>query len=173
MTKQSFFSLPAFWHRRAAFVLIAFFLLGHVLGILLSGSAGTFFLSSMRTVVSSRVSIVSLLSSAVLPFLFSAFAVWLAQPMLLIPIAFWKAFLFSYLGYGLFSAWGSAGWLIAGLVMFGKICAMPLLCWYWLRYVCGRRFEVPVFCLILGALTCIGMVEYYLIVPFLGSIITF
>ena len=127
----------------------------------------------MRTAVSSRVSIIGLLSSVVLPFLFSAFAVYLRQPMLLIPIAFLKAFLFSFLGYSVSAAWSHAGWLITGLLMFGSFASIPMLYWYWQRYIGGRGFENGVFCLVLGSLILIGILNYYLIVPFLANIIIF
>lgn len=173
MVKHSFFRLPVFWHRHCALVLASSFLLGHLLGVWFSGIASEHYLSAMRAVVSSRVSIIGLLSSMVLPFLFSAFAVYLQQPVLLIPIAFMKAFLFSYLGYGLYTAWGSAAWLVTGLTMFGSLCSMPVLYWYWLRHMGGRRFEILPFCLILGILVMIGMMDYCLIVPFLANIIIF
>ena len=173
MVKHSFIQLPAPAPRGSALALATFFFLGHLLGLLTAGSAGDFFRSAMRTVVSSRVSIIGLLSSAVLPFLFSAFAAYLGRPFLLFPTAFWKAFLFSYMGSGLFAAWGSAGWLITLLVMFGSLCSMPVLYWYWLRCLSGRRFDVAVFCLLLGILVAVSLVHYYLMVPFLARIITF
>lgn len=173
MTKRSLHHLPAFRHSRRAAALMAFFFLGHILGILTSGSAEDFFRSAMRTAASSPVSLGGLLTALVLPFLFSAFAVYVKQPMLLIPIAFWKAFLFSCLACGLFRVWGRAGWLITGLVISGRILAMPPLCWYWLHHIRGRRFEPGIFWLILSCLIAIGVAEYLLIVPFLGTIITF
>ena len=173
MTKRSRIHWPVWEHGRAGAVLAVFFLLGLIFGTLAAGSAGAFFLSAMRAVAGSHVSFMGLLSSLVPPFLFSAFAVYLGRPLLLVPIAFWKAFLFSYLVSGLFSAWGSAGWLITALVMSGRICALPLLWWYWLRHIRGRRFEPGVFCLILGSLILIGILEFHLIAPFLGTITNF
>ncbi|MBQ8237029.1 MAG: hypothetical protein IJZ39_02620 [Oscillospiraceae bacterium] len=173
MSKHAIIHFPEFRHQGPALVLAAFFFLGHFLGVLLSGSASQHFFSAMRTAVSSRVSIIGLLSSVVLPFVFSAAAVYLGRPVLLFPIAFWKAFLFSYLGSGLCSAWGSAGWLMMPLVMFGSLCSMPVLYWYWMRSVAGHRFEIGVCCAIFGILLAVWAVDYYLIVPFLAGIITF
>ena len=172
MTKHSFISLPEIRHQGAPLLLAAFFFLGHFLGVWFSGLASEQLTSSMRAVVSSRVSIIGLLSSVVLPFLFSAFAAYLGRPVLLFPIAFWKAFLFSYLGYGLCAAWGSAGWLITFLTMFGSLCAMPVLYWYW-RRILAHRFEMVMSGVVLGILVLIVTVDYYLIIPFLGRIITF
>ena len=172
--KNHFFSdLPDQFRRKRPFLLTVFFLLGHLLGVWASGHTSSFLLSAMRTVVSSRVSVIGLFSSLVLPFLFSAFAVYLAQPLLLFPIAFWKAFLFSYTGSALFAYWGGAGWLIMPLLMFGSICSMPVLCWYWMHHICGRRFRCGIFFLIVGILAAIRIFDLFLIEPFLARIITF
>lgn len=173
MKMHSFFHLSDFFHRKGPFLLTVIFLLGHLLGVWVSGHASGFLVSSMRTVVSSRVSIMGLLSSLVLPFLFSAFAVYLAQPMLLFPIAFWKAFLFSYTGCGMFAAWGSAGWLVTPLVMCSSFCAMPVLYWYWLRHIGGEGFLWRTFCAALAVLAVIGIINWYFIEPFLARIIIF
>ena len=87
--------LPAATRRRAQALLAFSFLSGHFLGVWCSGNASDFFLPAMRTAVSGRVSIIGLLSCALLPFLISALAVYLEQPVFLLPIAFVKAFLFS------------------------------------------------------------------------------
>lgn len=173
MVRHSFFRFPFSKCRAAALALAFFFFLGQSLGILFSGSAGGLFHSSMSAVVSSRVSVFGLLSSVMLPLLISAFAVYIRQPLLLIPTAFWKAFLFSYLGCGLYRAWGNAGWLVSGLVMFGSVCSMPVLCWYWLRHIGGRPFDPRAFGLSLAGLAIVGILDYCLILPFLAEIITF
>ena len=170
---HSFFCLPDHFHRKGPFLLTVFFLLGHLLGVWVSGHASDFLFSAMRTVVSSRVSIIGLLSALVLPFLFSAFAVYMTQPMLLFPIAFWKAFLFSYLSAGLLSAWGSAGWLVMPLVMFCSLCSMPVLYWYWQRHIGGEHFRWGTFSFTLAVLAAIGIVNLFVIEPFLVRIITF
>ena len=173
MMKLSIFSLPASRRRGTTLILASFFLLGHLLGVWFSGSASELLFSTMRMLPGSHASVIGLLSAAVLPFLFSACAVYLRQPLLLIPIAFWKAFLFSYVGYGLFRAWGSAGWLMLSLTMFSSFGSMPVLCWYWLRHIGGRPFDLGACCLVLGGLLIIGIIDYCLIVPFLANIITF
>ena len=169
----SVFELPEHKRGRAHLVLALSFLLGHFWGIWFSGMASEQLSSATRMAAWNHVSVFGLLSSTVLPFLFSAFAVYLKQPILLIPIAFVKAFLFSYVGYHLWMAWGSAGWLIRGLMMFGTGLSMPVLYWYWQRYIDGRGFQWEVFLLTLGFLLVIGMVDYQWVAPFLIAIITF
>lgn len=173
MLKLSFSDWPGSHCRGASLILALTFFLGFMLGVWMSGCASDFLVCAMRTAVSSRVSIIGLLSSVVLPLLFSACAVYLNQPILLIPIAFLKAFLFSFLGYSLYTAWGGAGWLITGLMMSGTFASVPVFYWYWQRYIGGRAFEWDVLCLILGILLIIGLLDYYLIVPFLANIMNF
>ena len=165
--------LPVPARRRAQALLAFTFLFGHFLGVCFSGSASDLFLPAMRAAVSSRVSIIGLLSCGLLPFLISAFAVYLGQPVFLFPIAFAKAFLFSFTGYRLVLAWGSAGWLITGLTMFSSVLSMPVLCWYWLRCIGRRGLEWSVFWLVLVCLLAIGLVDRFWIMPFLVSIISF
>lgn len=173
MVKLSFSNLPSFWRKGAVSILASSFFLGHLLGVWFSSGAGNTFYATMRAAVSGRVSIIGLLAAMVLPFLFSAFAVYIKQPILLVPIAFAEAFLFSWLGYGIYTACGSAGWLVVILVMFGQLCALPLLYWYWQYHIGGLRFELPRFCLILTVLVVISFIDYYLIAPFLANIISF
>ena len=172
MASMSVFILPEQGHRRRIVTLSFVFFLGHLLGVWVSGTAGDFFVAQMQTAAASRVSIVGLLASAVVPFLFSAFVVYAGRPLFLIPIAFWKAFLYSYVGYRWWMAWGHAGWLVTGLVMFTGMLSMPVLFWYWMRYVGGRKLEWNVFFLVLGCLVAIGIVDHQWIVPFLIGIIT-
>ena len=63
--------------------------------------------------------------------------------------------------------------LRCGLLLFASASSMPVLCWYWLRHIGGRRFEVLPLCLALAALLLIGIVNVCLISPFLAVIITF
>lgn len=173
MVHVSTYDLPAVTGGNAKWFLAPSFLLGHLLGVWCSGSANDFYLSAMRAAVSSRVSIIGLLSCSLLTFLASALAVYLGRRILLIPIAFIKAFFFSYAGYRLFLAWGQAGWLVTGLTMFSSLCSLPVLYWYWRRCLSAPRFEWPVFRLALALLSVIGFVDFYWIVPFLIDIISF
>ena len=171
MASMSVFMLPEQGRRSKILVLSLSFFLGHLLGIRVSGAASDFFISGMRLAASSQVSIIGLLISAVLPFLFSAFAVYLGRPVLLNPIAFCKAFLFSYVGYRWWITWNQAGWLVTGLVMFTSFLSLPVLFWYWLRYIDGRKLEWHIFLLVLGCLLAIGIADQRWIMPFLRSII--
>lgn len=171
MASMSVFILPEQGHRSRILWLSFFFFLGHLLGVWVSGTARDFFVSQMRGAVDRPVSIVGLLLSAMLPFLLSAWAVYGRRPILLIPIAFCKAFSFSYVGSRCWIVWGSAGWLVTGLMMFTAVFSMPVLFWYWRRYVGGRTFEWFIFLLVFCCLLAIGIADHLWIVPFLSGII--
>lgn len=159
--------------RRMMFLLLAFFwCLGLILGVCSSGMAGEPLLSLMRTAASGRVSIFGLLTAILLPFLLSALAVFLNQFWLFLPIAFGKAFLLSFTGYGVFAAFGSAGWLIRLLLMFSDCCSAPLLLWLWMHCVAGSR--KPLFSVSGPALLAlaIGSVDFYVVSPFLAMLIS-
>lgn len=173
MDRFLFTHLPALRCKESIFHLACAWILGLVSGTLFSFFTGNHLVSLMRAAVFSRVSIVGLLSALTLPVLFSAFAVYILQPWLLIPIAFFKAFLFSYLSFGLLAAFGSAGWLIHLLFMFGDILMLPLLWSYWLKSLSDTRSNT-VYCtipiLIIGSI--IGCAEYRFISPFLANLIS-
>lgn len=109
----------------------------------------------------------------VLPLLVSGFAVYANWQLLLIPTAFWKAFSLSYVAMGLLHVWGSAGWMVVGLAMFGSVSALPVLWWYWLRHIGGECFSGRTFLPALGAMVLISWADLALISPFLTKILIF
>lgn len=150
------------------------FFLGLCAGSWFSIQAGILIFPTMRTAASCGVSIPGLLSANLLPLLFSAFAVYISQIWLLVPIAFWKAFQFSYVGMGVMAAFGSAGWLIRLLMMFSDILMLGVLWWYWLRALSGRRGCALVVSLVpFSAAVLIASLDYSVISPFLADMITF
>lgn len=155
-----------------AFLASAFFV-GLCLGSYCSMEAGELLFPTMRTAVSGGVSISGLLAANLLPLLFSAFAVYISQIWLLIPIAFWKAFQFSFVGVGLAAAFGTGGWLVRLLAMFGDGLMLCVLWWYWLRAIAGRRSTALVTALaVIAAAAAITSLDYSVISPFLADIIT-
>lgn len=158
--------------RKPSIPVLAFvWILGLLSGCLLSARAGTSFFLTMRTADFRGVSIIGLLSVFVLPLLFSALAVFIDQIWLLVPIAFAKAFCFSFLAFGITAAFDGAGWLIRWLLMFSDCCSLPLLWWYWLRSVSGSdvhyaRGTIACF----AAALAVGCVDYGLICPILADL---
>ena len=128
--------------------------------------------SLMRSAVSGSVSIVSLLCVTGLPFLLSAFAVFLSSPWALWFLALGKGFVTSFVAMGTAACFGCAGWLIRLLLCFSDFVGTPLLYWYWLRCFrnCGNKPALHT--ILVGALLfLIGSVDYCLVAPFLADLI--
>lgn len=106
---------------------------GMLCGLLFFLSAKSTALLWMRGAPYSSVSIVRYFCVALLPVLLSVFAVFLSAKLWLLLICFIEAFLFSSVSIGFRLAFGSGGWLIQTLLMFGQCISLPVLYWYWLR----------------------------------------
>ena len=159
--------------RRVCAVILAFaLLLGVFLGGVCSGLAEPVLFQLMRTAAESRVSIVRLLPVILLPVIVSAFAVYIGLYWLLIPIAFSKAFLFSFLCSGILVLYPGSGPLFAILFLFVDVLSLPVLCWCWFRCIrsreAGLRALGPAVLLILG----IGILNDQVISPFLASLLS-
>lgn len=167
-------NLPQWWCRACTPVLALSWSLGLFAGVFFGIQAGPSVLSLMRAASVSRVSIVGLLICNVLPFLISAFAVSLQRSLLLPVIAFLKAFSFGFCAMAIVRAFGTAGWLVGGLLLFSDCLSLPALCWFWLRQADGRCVQLKKD-LITGLLvTAIaGILDCCLIAPFLVHIIEF
>ncbi len=158
-----------FLRRKSSTVILAFcFLSGLISGLLLFRQAA-FSVSLMRSALCSDVSIFRLLCVILLPFLFSAFAVYFSKPRVLYLIAFLKAFLFAFVSAGITLAFGSAGWLVRWLVMFSDCLSLPLLWLYWQRNVSGQQgFRLAEFGVFAGIACLIGCLDHAFIVPLLS-----
>lgn len=147
------------------------FLIGLLLGSVFYFSAEIESVSWMRGAARSPVSIVGLLSVILLPFLFSAGAVFSSQFWLLIPIAFCKALSFVQVSLGISRAYGSAGWLMRFLVMFADSVFLPVLIFFWIRFGDGsRRMSYRTFFSFLAVAVCIGWFDSCVISPFLAGL---
>lgn len=100
---------------------------------------GDHIVSLMPSLLSSRLSIVGLAASALLPFLFSVFAVYFSAPLLLIVVCFAKAFLFAYISCGIHGCFVEAGWLVHWLALFVDAFSIPVLYLYWQQHISGVR----------------------------------
>ena len=157
---------------KATTVVLAWaFLFGFLTGA--SASAGCLNLLDSSCDSLAQSAGISVFVPGVLPVLLSGFAVYIGKPLLLIPVAFWKAFLFSCVGSGVVLAWKSAGWLMGGLALFSSFCTMPVLWWYWLRHIGGESFSIRTFLPALFAEICIGWMDLLVISPFLTKILIF
>ena len=165
-------NLSYFGCRTSQALLAVSWLAGLLLGSLISLSADTLLVSTMRAALYGGMSIFGLLTSLLLPFMITAFAVYISQPLLIFGTAFMKAFLFSFTGLGLLSAFGSSAWLIRILLMFADSMILPLLWWVWIRILTDDRSRAArnLFCAAVFA-AMIGYFDYAFIAPFLACLI--
>lgn len=171
MKRSQPFRISIFGCKAGTALLAWAFGLGLLAGSLASIGAQPIFTEARQTFA--RSAGISAFVPTVLPLLVSGFVVYANWPLLLIPTAFWKAFSFSYVAIGVITAWGSAGWMVMGLGMFGSLCALPVLWWYWLRHIGGEGFSGRIFLPALGAMVLISWVDLALISPFLTNILIF
>ena len=126
----------------------------------------------MHGVNVSSVSIVSLLSVSLLPFLFSFFSVYIRSFPFLVLLCYIKGCLFAFVSMGIWISFDSAGWLIRLLVMFSDLYCLIPLWWFWIR--CTEEdtffnwFSVSS---VVTAVICIVCLDFYCISPLLMRIL--
>ena len=156
---------------RSQWLLFVFWISGLVLGTCFATAASKHYLLMMRMAPQSHVTIVGLAVTVLLPFLSSAFAVYKDRLWLVYPICFAKVFAFASCGYGITAAFGSAGWLVRLLLQFSDILTMPILCWFVLRHISGRKMVLKRdFGICLGLEVIICCLDLWYISPFLSTI---
>ena len=129
-----------FWYnRKASYLFLAFFMISGFLSGIHLASQISFSNSLMRGVFASPMSIVLLLSAALIPFLFSAFAVYFSCRRMLYGIAFLKLMVFGFVAAGITAHYTNAGWLARPLTMFSSCISLPLLTAYWLHHIQDQR----------------------------------
>ena len=125
---------------------------------------GSDFVSQMPLAVSSQPSIFGLLISSLLPFLFSAYAVYIGLPRLLYGIGFLKACGLGYVSNSVVFAYGSAGWLVRWLFLFTDISAAAVLYCYCHRHISGaRKLSSGSFAAYAGILLAVSCFDYSLV----------
>lgn len=159
------------FRKGSTMLLAASWLAGFLFGSLFFLFCDHSFLPLMHRYLICPVSIVGLILFPFLPFLFSAFAVFLSKPVLLHFIGFWKAFVFSLFSLCFFRAFGSVGWLLRMLLLFTEICSLPLL--YGYQRICLNASSFPGMELVvfLSVLILLGTVDYGYILPFAADIL--
>jgi hypothetical protein len=148
-------------------------LTGLILGGMAFRYAGSDLVSQMPLAVQSQPSIFGLLASCLLPFLFSAFAVYLHAPRLLYGICFLKAFIFAYISWGVMGAFGGSGWLLRGLLLFSDLWGAAVLFFYCQRHISGLRgFSFCAFGIYVCMLVLVSGVDHSFISPLLRRLLS-
>ena len=144
--------------------------LGLFLGIAFSCCSDTFS-SLMRVALWSDVSIVGLATVILLPYLLTAVAVFISQPILILSVAFCKAFLFAACGSAIALAFGYSGWLIRMLLQFSDCTGIPVLYLLWNRCLNRDRMQlIGAFTAALALLFVLGSIDHWVIAPFVSMV---
>ena len=160
--------------RKVSWLFLAFFwILGISFGIWISFRADPFLFSGMRMAVFSPVSIVGLLSAAMLPFLFSAFAVFASCLRLLYILNFLDGLFYGLLFCAAAAICPVSGWMLRLLLCFSMFAVTPLSYWFRLRHVSGeRKFALAELIWFLTSAAMVGGFDYFCISPFLARLIS-
>ena len=148
------------------FLIILFWLIGLLSSLYFTLETTAFSSALMRSVTEDRLSIIGLFLMLTFPFLISAVLLRFTRPLWILPVVFFKAFIYSCCLYGLTFAYGDAGWLVRWLLLFSDSCVVVLLLWFWLRNASGDLVTYKsdlLLCCFLSVLI-IG-VDYYIVSP--------
>lgn len=161
------------FRRKWGIAFLAFFwITGLFFGLRLSLDAGHIHISLMQEALHGSLSIVGLLVCVFLPLLFSAFAVYISQPALLLLICFFKAACMAFVSCGFISAFGSGAWVLWLIVLFPDLLGGAMLLVFSMRHLAldhplRQRELLPYW--ISGILA--AYLEYTVLGPFLTEII--
>lgn len=154
-------------HSRAVSLLLlaSFWTTGLLIGYTVAAKTSISLL--MRAFTLERVSIVGLVLVTILPLILSAAAYRLSVPYFILPIAFIKAFLFSFCACALALVYTDAGWLARWLYIFSDSLMVIFLLWFWVRNIPNVKGSVQkdfVICLIAASLLI--SIDYFIVSPF-------
>ena len=158
--------------RKGSIVILAFFLFtGLLMGSRLSEALDPSILPMMRASAMQSVSIVSMLSVLLLPFLLSAFFHSTCTAWLIIPICFLKGLCFGFCQTLICSSFAGAGWLVYFLLMFSDILTLPVLIFFWISCLdrAGHTLKRLLFCV--AAVLFIVTVDCQFITPYWISLL--
>lgn len=127
--------------------------------------------SAMRMAVRTPVSIVGLITVIFLPLLLSVAALIISKPVLFIPFAFFKSFLYSFTVSAVMFAFYDAGWLVTRLLVFSESVMSIVLLWFWFRNLHRKNntflTDVMISTFIAAA---VFVIDFYAVSPFLASL---
>lgn len=166
-------SVFTFFRRRGCASLLAFFwCAGLVFGVCAAFGARNVLVPLMRLAVASPVSIVGLLGSLLLPFLFTALAVFLSHDWFILPVCFLKSFTYVLCAQTITLAFGNSAWLIQLLFLFSDTCMLSVLIWFWIRHLdCNRVTIVRDTAICIVVFIIIGILDHCFVSPYLTKII--
>lgn len=155
-------------------VLILLVLCAFAVGIRCSVYTGAIAVPLVRIACRSSVSTVRLLYSSELPFLVAIFAVLYSKPLFLIPLCFFKSVCFSFCLACVYTAFGSAAWLVIPMLMLSSAVSLLLFLRFSLSYVTGFRDRAGMELGISMAFVAgISFWDSFFVAPFLSAIMNY
>lgn len=152
------------------FFLAILWIMGLLVGLLVASNDSSIYLL-MRMAPTCNVSIVGLAVVLILPFLFSIIGLIYQKFVMIYFLSAVKAFVSGYTLYGILCCYGSAGWLIRGLLLFSDSSMTILLLWLLFRHIDRRKktlYADATVCFISAVV--IGITDYLIVSPFLCAL---
>lgn len=158
-------STPA--HKYSAALLFCTFIFGFLAGALIVSSNATQFTLQIRSTAISQTSSIGLLTQI----FFSCTATLLLCKTgrgYIFILSFVQALTFGIVATAIYHAYGSARWLVHGLMLFTRTITLILLFWFWLRIVSGQAHSIfQDFLITLCVSVLAAVFDIYLISPIL------
>lgn len=143
-------------------------------GIILGSKSVPYYTSLMLSAASGPMSIAGMFLIFILPLVISIISIRFKVSFLVLPLALIKGFFYGFLTVSVYSALGSAGWLICLLLLFSNSILIVLLLWFWFKYLkvhnccLMRDFLVAI---AFGVLVC--AFDAIMVSPFLTDVILY
>lgn len=154
------------------FLVAAFWLFGLVAGVWFINL--TSFSSLMYSVYYPRISIIGLIFSLAIPFIISYILLRFFNFYFILPIIFSKAFSFICSYGAIMIAYGNAGWLVSGMLLFSDFFVVVLLLFVWYYSAtgecCNPRRQATLYVLIP---TLIGCYDYFVVSPYVAMLLNY
>ena len=150
------------------FLLLVIWIVGVVLGAAL---CKPFYSPLMGSALLQSTSIVGLLAVLFFPLLCTSFSFYLHWPSFLLGLAFGKSVCFGFSAMLILRVFYSASWLVRILFLFSDFFTNLFLMILWAVYFSGNRENLELdFLVCFIALLAIGLVDYFVISPFLQGL---
>ncbi len=147
-------------------------ILGLLVGVLFVRQAA--FASLMCSVLFLRISIVGLVVSLAIPLALTYILLRFFYFYSILPLIFLKAFSFACCYSGIMIAFGNAGWLVSGMVLFSDFFLVVLLLLQWFNAAAGKRYGPHryfiVYCLVPIIVVCF---DYLVVSPYVEMLLNY
>ena len=145
---------------------------GLLSGMKLCFCAGHSAYAWMQNILWASTSISGLFGMCFIPWFLTGFAVWIGKRELIYIISAVKTTLHGFVFFGVAATYGSSGWLVRGMTLFGDRVSMLWLYVFWQRILSVREYN-GVLSIAFGMILCVVLIvlDCCIISPFLACLI--